>query len=132
MLSNLQPRQKLLIVKSSGTKGNHEASVVRRRRPSSYLKLILVINLSICRVTASRDFVKGSGRLLAQTGTSFHNELQQCIQYMGLLKTDSAGILTPDDYANFINSQSNFTFGNVSSFKDLPLELIEPYIFSAC
>jgi hypothetical protein len=64
--------------------------------------------------------------------TAYVTDIGEC--YKDLITADSNNdeSMSSDEYVQFINLQSGNQFANVTSFKDLPLELIQLFNFEAC
>lgn len=60
------------------------------------------------------------------------SDLQRCSQNLKIATTDSNNMMTANEFVKFINLESNNYFGNVTSFQELPLELIQIFNFLAC
>lgn len=60
------------------------------------------------------------------------SDLQRCSQNLKSATSDSNNMMAANEFVKFINLESNNYFGNVTSFQELPLELIQIFNFLAC
>lgn len=84
------------------------------------------------RGRANADSITTSKEVRNLVTTAYVTDIGEC--YKDLITADSNNdeSMSSNEYVQFINLQSGNQFANVTSFKDLPLELIQLFNFEAC
>lgn len=112
----------------------------RRRRGRHFYIVTMVFMLISLTHRASADL---SIRHVAQAsdislpspseGSTYDRDVERCSQNLKEANTDNDNsTMSADEFVNFIKLESNNLFPNVTSFQELPLEIIQIFNFLAC
>jgi hypothetical protein len=113
----------------------------RRRRRGRHFYIVTMVFVLITlthrvlAVISIRNVAQASDmRLLSPSKASApDSDLERCSQNLKNANTDNDNAtMSADEFVNFIKLESNNLFPNVTSFQELPLEIIQIYNFLAC
>lgn len=125
----------------------HGCSISGRIRIAHYSVTFLVIAVTALARNAVADWKDSGGTVRGRSivdslttskevrnlvTTAYVTDIGEC--YKDLITADSNNdeSMSSSEYVQFINLQSGNQFANITSFKDLPLELIQLFNFEAC
>lgn len=135
-----------LIKKLSTTPSRgHDATRRHRRIPYSFLIMVSMLTALVPHPTAAvrtlendkistvkRPLFDNTDIMLRGLTTAIVTDIEKCYNDLIEANAERNGLLTTDEFVDFINLQSVNSFANVTSFKELPLELIQLFNFEAC